>query len=214
MRKTVYILLVCWLSSAPPPAHSIPQEQKYRLSPTPDSSSITKVYVPENLEDTFKELEKMLSPELLKEMKEGKEQDMVRYHMGLGMWIRNNWQLWSGGRLAKYFNSIRIYHPDDMSGIILETFWCHLKGERFRLEERIAFYEEYWRLHAEPKDKRCPQDGSPIDTTVWLDDKTESGKQRVIQAGRCRKHKHLWAYEADKGWYKPDDALRRRIQGL
>lgn len=34
-------------------------------------------------------------------VKEGSEQDMIRYHMGLGMWMRNNWGLWGGSRLAK-----------------------------------------------------------------------------------------------------------------
>jgi hypothetical protein len=61
------------------------------------------------------------------------------------MWIRNNWGLWKGSRLSEYFNNIGIYHPDDMSGIILDTFWCHLNGKRQRLKERIYYYQEYWK---------------------------------------------------------------------
>ena len=42
-----------------------------------------------------------------------------RYHLGFGMWMRNNWGLWKSSRLSRYFNSLGVYHPDDMTGIIL-----------------------------------------------------------------------------------------------
>lgn len=43
-----------------------------------------------------------------------------KFHFGFGMWLRNNWDLWKGSRLSKYFNSIGVYHPDDMTGIIFD----------------------------------------------------------------------------------------------
>src|SRR5688500_14170629 len=95
-------------------------QEKYKINPTPDPAAPFKVYVPLDLEDSFRELKKMLHPDLLRELKASPEQSMNEYHMGLGMWMRNNWSLWAGSRLGKYFNRIGIFHPDDMSGIILD----------------------------------------------------------------------------------------------
>ena len=84
------------------------------------------VYIPKNLEDAHQELEKILKPEDIEKMKRGTEKDMSSYHHNLGRWLRNNWGLWKGDRLSKYFNNIGVHHPDDISGIILDTFWCKL----------------------------------------------------------------------------------------
>ena len=77
-------------------------------------------------------------------MKSGSEEDMIQYHHGLGRWIRNNWELWAGSRLAKYFNDIGINHPDDMSGIILDSYWRQLNEKPIKLDEQIKYYQEYW----------------------------------------------------------------------
>lgn len=69
---------------------------------------------------------------------------MVRYHHGLGMWMRNEWGLWGGSRLAAYFNGIGIYHPDDMSAIILDSYWRKLHGKPIDLESQVKRYQEYW----------------------------------------------------------------------
>jgi hypothetical protein len=211
-KKKTFIAIVFFIAVSGSSMLALAQDDKYRMNPTPDPNAKNKVYVPKDLEEAFKELKKMLHPDLIKEIKEGKEEDMVSHHMGLGRWLRNNWALWGGGRLAKHFNSLGIYHPDDMSGIILDAFWCHLNGKPLRLEERIAYYKEYWRLSAEPKNKRCPQDGSVFDISQSINDVTKDGKQRIIHIGYCKRNKHLWVYEADKGWYKPDADLKKRIE--
>jgi hypothetical protein len=171
----------------------------------------TPIYVPVNLEDAFVELKKILPPEVLKKMKEGTEQEMIQYHRSTGMWIRNNWGLWAGSHLAKYFNGLGIHHPDDMSGIILETFWCHLNSKPLRLDERIASSQAYWKAGQEPENKACPDDGSLLAINAWLDDKAEDGSPRVIHVARCEKHKHLWVFEHGKGWYKPTPEQLKRI---
>ena len=61
--------------------------------------------------------------------------------------MRNNWGLWGGSRLSKYFNKIGIYHPDDMSAIILESYRRNLQGEAIDLESQVDFYQEYWAKH-------------------------------------------------------------------
>jgi hypothetical protein len=120
------------------------EDAKYKVKPSEDKNSPTKVYIPENLDDCFKELKKMLTPELIEEMKTNTESDMVKYHHGLGMWIRNNWGLWTSSRLKKYFNDLGIHHPDDMSGIILTSFWRSLNDKPIQLEKQIKYYQDYW----------------------------------------------------------------------
>ncbi len=101
-------------------------------------------YIPQNLEECFVELNKVLSKEDIETFKNKKEEEIVDYHFGLGMWMRNNWGLWKGSRLAKYFNNMGIFHPDDMSSIILNSFHRHLNNKEIRLEEQVKHCQEYW----------------------------------------------------------------------
>lgn len=188
----------------------LPDQDKNKLNPTPDPSSKSGVYIPMNLEDSFGELKKMLHPDLLKQIREGPEREMVGFHMSLGLWMRNNWGLWAGSRLGKYFNGIGIFHPDDMSSIILDSFWRHLKSQPIKLEEQVAYYQRFWKVNAGPKKKNCPVDGSLIEVSMTLDE-SEGDRLRAIHVGRCKRRKHLWAYEHDKGWYRPDADLRKKI---
>lgn len=117
----------------------------YRINPTQDSSAPFGVYVPDDLDGAFKELSRMLHPKLVEKIKSGTENDLGQYHHGLGRWIRNNWALWEGDRLSKWFNEKGIHHPDDMSSIILHSFWRHIHSQPIELDKQVAFYEEYWK---------------------------------------------------------------------
>lgn len=80
------------------------------------------------------------SQDALRQTLEGGE-----YHFTLGMWLRNNWGLWKGGNdLTDYFNSIGIYHADDMSGIILFCYVKLLRGDDFDFEKKVKEYKDYW----------------------------------------------------------------------
>ncbi|MCK9573144.1 MAG: hypothetical protein M0R20_01920 [Candidatus Omnitrophica bacterium] len=144
MKKIVFLALFLLLCLPNVNAQTT-VDAKYKINPTKDKNSPSGVYIPKNLDDCFKELEKMLTPELIKEMETGTEADMGKYHRGLGMWIRNNWGLWSGSRLEVYFNNLRVHHPDDMSGIILDSFWRKLNNKPIKLEKQIKRYEDYWK---------------------------------------------------------------------
>jgi hypothetical protein len=67
------------------------------------------------------------------------------YHHTLGRWIRNNWGLWSGeSKLAEWFKSLGIEHADDMSGIVLDSFWRHLHDKPLDVEGQVAHYQAHW----------------------------------------------------------------------
>lgn len=107
--------------------------------------TLSGVYIPKDLDDCFKQLGSILNEMTINEI-EGIDVDELakRFHFGLGRWMRNNWQLWKGSRLSYYFNNIGVYHPDDMSGIILTSYQRYLKGEDIKLEEQIKHYQDYW----------------------------------------------------------------------
>lgn len=109
------------------------------------TDSINNIYIPKNLEDCFSQINSFWADSTKLKMKNLTESEFSsRVHHGFGMWIRNNWQLWGGSRLSKYFNDLGIHHPDDMSGIILTNYHKHLNDKDIELEEQIKYYQEYW----------------------------------------------------------------------
>jgi hypothetical protein len=76
--------------------------------------------------------------------KEEKEEDLPKYHFGTGMGIRNGWALWARSQLAKYFEEMGIFHPDDMSAIILTSYHRHLNNRDIRLDKQREYFARYW----------------------------------------------------------------------
>ena len=60
------------------------------------------------------------------------------------MWVRNNWGLWSGGELAQWFYAHQIYHADDMSGIINESYERRINSKPLELDLQIQKYHKHW----------------------------------------------------------------------
>lgn len=115
------------------------------LNPTRDDKDVSKLYVPSSLEDSFVELDKMLHPKFIEDFKKAGKGGPIEEHFGLGLWMRNNWGLWGGSRLAKYFRSIEINHPDDMSGIILTSYQRKLNGLPIELDAQVKEYKDFWK---------------------------------------------------------------------
>lgn len=93
------------------------------------ADSLNGHYIPKNIEECFIELNKILKPETVDGIKKLKSRDETsNYHMGLGLWLRNNWGLWGGSRLQVYLTNKGLNHPDDMSGLILEYYYDWLNG--------------------------------------------------------------------------------------
>ncbi len=91
--------------------------------------SINGFYIPTNLGDCMLTLDKLLNPKDIDVMRNlGKPEDMIQYHHGLGMYLRNNWGLWGGSKLRQYFLRRNITHPDSMSGIILRYYHDWING--------------------------------------------------------------------------------------
>ena len=98
-------------------------------------------YIPENMEECFEELNKILTNNEIKEFKTKKEEDtIVKYHNGLGRYIRNKWGLWNDSVLCNWFKNLGIYHADDMSSIIILSFWRHLNKKPICIDDQVKDY--------------------------------------------------------------------------
>jgi hypothetical protein len=102
------------------------------------ADSIDGIYIPIDIEDCFKQLDKQLKTTTINEFKSMSEKDATTFsHFGLGLWMRNNWGLWKGSRLSTYFNKLGITHPDDMSDIILKSYYRFLNKQSIDLNKQI-----------------------------------------------------------------------------
>ena len=88
-------------------------------------------YIPIDLADCLRQLDSLLTPRNQREMAALPDRnDMIRYHLGLGTGLRNQWYLWGGSRLQHYFRSRGITHPDEMSHVVLLHYWDWLHDQR------------------------------------------------------------------------------------
>ena len=97
-------------------------------------------YIPMDIDEAVNCLDTLLSKEDKQYIADSLtfESFCTSTHFSVGMWIRNNWGLWGGSRLQKYFTERNIYHPDDMSGIILEAYYKKkIKGMEYSMEDNI-----------------------------------------------------------------------------
>lgn len=113
--------------------------------------------LPISLEDAIEKLKEFYK-KYLSEIKNMKEDDFkYSSHFWSGMYIRNSWQLWwSEGHqflewsneippLNKWFNSIDIYHADDMSAILLTCLYRNLNDIPYDLDNQVKFYKNHWK---------------------------------------------------------------------
>ncbi len=114
--------------------------------PISERDSIKGIYIPKDLKDSFKQINGMFNDSIKKVIKNQTEFDFTtNSHFGLGLWLRNNWGLWSGSRLYVFLNQKGLNHPDDMSSVILTSYHRHINGERIRLTRQVRYYKEYWK---------------------------------------------------------------------
>jgi hypothetical protein len=124
-------------------------------------------HAPTTLQEALVSLDKVLTQSEKQSFKSVKESDAtVRAHFNLGRSLRNEWGLWAGSPLAKNFNKLGITHPDDMSSIILVSYWRHLNGKPLEVEKQVACYQHWWteqfRLKKEAETSGANSYRSPI----------------------------------------------------
>jgi hypothetical protein len=176
---------------------------------SPDSPYQRGRYVPADLDAAHKYLLKHLPAEDLQQIRAMKSEDeMSVYHFGAGLWMRNRWGLWGGSRLARYFRKLGIEHPDEMSGIILRTFWCKLHQQPFRIAERVALSRAYQLAATIPSDLRTPT-GEALEFNTTYHRGTPD-KPRLIHIAKSVDGT-VWTYEHDQGLHPMTPEIQRVI---
>lgn len=68
------------------------------------ADSLRGVYIPKDLDDCLKQIDSFWNDSTKNKVRQMTEESFsVNYHLGFGTWLRNNWGLWAGSRLNKYF---------------------------------------------------------------------------------------------------------------
>jgi len=164
------------------------------VSPPPPSA-----VAPRTLEEALAALEKALPEKTMQDLRESSDERLVNeYHHGLGTWVRNEWGLWRGGPLRDHFHALGLTHPDDMSSVILTSFWRRLHNQPLRVEEQIKHHQDYWRAALPPDKSSNPKCPSGIDITMSWNPPATTGGFRSVHMGKCCPDGVVWSYEVDR----------------
>ena len=134
------------------------------------SRSIGKINLPEKLPSDINEciyqLDTCTNDTLKIWMKLLTQHEFVsKSHFGFGMYLRNYWGLWGNNDLVKFFNKFEIFHPDDMSGIILECFHQKVKNKNFDFKAQVDSCLVYWRIIKEKEENKAKIEKLEFDKT-------------------------------------------------
>ncbi len=185
-------------------------------------SHIDGEYIPKNLNDAISELDKNISDSskmLIQKMSE--EDFLVESHFGRGKAIRNNWNLWGKSRLRRYFKTKGISHPDDMSSIILKSYYRKINNQEIKLKEQVKYYKNYWkevkkgtRLIKLPKEKKHPEQNLEFKYIKHYGSYTEDKKWAEVHIQTNSTTGFHWIYDYHYGWKKIDDETKKMLESI
>jgi len=102
------------------------------------TSDYERLDIPLTLNDCYLALDNQLNSDIKEDIKNSSVNELIKYHMGLGMWIRNNWIRQTNDRITKLLYDNGLRHPDDMSQIIIIGYHYYLNGINKTIQELIS----------------------------------------------------------------------------
>ena len=98
---------------------------------------------PKNLTECIQMLDKNLKTEDKDYIKTLTEDEFfMESHFTIGMGIRNEWIRSGNPELVKFFLDQGVKHPDDMSAMILTSYYRHLLGKEIDFEGQISAHKK------------------------------------------------------------------------
>ena len=98
---------------------------------------------PKNLTECIQMLDKNLKTEDKDYIKTLSEDEFfMESHFTIGMGIRNEWIRGGNPELVKFFSDEGVKHPDDMSAMILTSYYRHLLGKEIDFEGQISAHKK------------------------------------------------------------------------
>ena len=79
---------------------------------------------PDTIDKAIDILLVVLTEDQKSQIKNTKKGDLIKYHLSLGMWIRNNFGLWHNN--IRLLNELGGGHPDDASFVLIKKLWKEL----------------------------------------------------------------------------------------
>ena len=120
------------------------------VKPSFETSTLPQEPVPQNLTEALDTLDRASSGALLLKMRNGEENVTGELHDGLGLWIRNNWDLYDKGALYQDLATLGLQYPDDMSDLVLKSWWRRMHGRPLDVAGQVKVAQESNRVLANP----------------------------------------------------------------
>jgi len=90
-------------------------------------TKINGVYIPSSIKEAHERLKDLSPSTSLESFRNAPEQEVAKkLHFGLGRWMIQNWNFYSGSRLSHLLKQKGLLHPDDMAQYMLRTFHRYL----------------------------------------------------------------------------------------
>jgi hypothetical protein len=130
-----------------PPATKSEYEKNYQERV--NQSKLMGQYIPKDIFDAFKELNRLTDSVSRDKFKAATEFDVEhKLYFSLGRWVASNWGLYEGSRYGQYFREAGLSYPEDQA---ITTLIC---WHRFLNKKDIGFKEVRDRLVAKRKKER------------------------------------------------------------
>lgn len=133
------------------------EEFKARYQERIKESHLFGVYIPNDLEDAFRELDR-LTPEASRSSFQKAPEDVVvrKLFFSLGRWMDHNWGLTEGSRLAEWFRQKGVFVPDDMIRVLIASWHRQLNGRPVELEAQVQAIQERIEKEREARRAKAP----------------------------------------------------------
>lgn len=113
------------------------------------------VYIPKNLDDAMKELDKRIDAEGRDKFKSIPEEKVCELmHFRLGQWIIHNWGFYGGSRFSHYLRSAGVTYPDDMADLVILSYHRRLNEKPFVIKDLASEFKEKRKKEYQEKIKK------------------------------------------------------------
>lgn len=196
-------------------------DSRFKLNLSPEESSlrndkkdtINGTYIPMNIEDAISQLDFMLPEDFKVKAREMEENDFrARAHSSFGLThIRNGWELYNDSRLYWYFRNLGIDYVDDMSGLVVVSYYRHLNNLDIRLEQQIESTLKSRRKYAHEKKENFPEYVKDVDWAGSFEYDNEAKEEQLIAFYRDIDWNVQWMYSSQYGWRKSNNKIAKRL---
>lgn len=119
------------------------------------------IYIPRDLYDTFKELDKLMDEDAKAAFMAFSDAEVDRRtHGTLGVWIEHKWSMAEGSRLSEYFRKMKVPHYDYMIGIIIQSYHRHLHQRDLDIKGQVIRFRALWQQKQKEKADRMLMKGT------------------------------------------------------